>query len=116
MAQGERSTSLDEAVKKLKHTPPHDGTSLINAFNAAKTLDPLPDQILLVTDGLPTQGATAPAIRKAVEVEQRSKLFDQSLSALPPRVPMSASCCRWKAICRRRPASGAWRATRAESS
>ena len=80
---------LNAAVQKLKHTPPHDGTSLINAFNAAKTLDPLPDQILLVTDGLPTQGATAPAIRKSVEVEQRSKLFDQSLSALPPRVPIS---------------------------
>ncbi len=80
---------LNEAVQKLKHTPPHDGTSLINAFNAAKTLDPLPDQIVLVTDGLPTQGATPPAIRKAVEVEQRSKLFDQSLSALPPRVPIS---------------------------
>ena len=80
---------LNAAVTKLKHTPPHDGTSLINAFNAAKTLDPLPDQIVLITDGLPTQGPTPPAIRKAVDVEQRAKLFDQSLSALPPHVPVS---------------------------
>ena len=69
---------LNAAVQKLKHMFPHDGTSLINAFNAAKTLDPLPDQIVLVTDGLPTQGATPPALRKAVDVEQRAKLFDQS--------------------------------------
>jgi hypothetical protein len=80
---------LNAAVQRLKHMFPHDGTSLINAFNAAKTLDPLPDQIVLVTDGLPTQGATPPALRKAVDVEQRAKLFDQSLSALPPKVPVS---------------------------
>ncbi len=73
----------------MRRTAPKDGTSLINAFNAAKQFSPLPDEIILVTDGLPTQGATAPALRKAVDVEQRVKLFDQALAALPANVPVS---------------------------
>lgn len=85
---GDRN-ALDGAVQALRRTAPRDGTSLINAFNAARQLSPQPDQILLVTDGLPTQGATPPALRKAVEVEQRVKLFDQSRDALPAKVPVS---------------------------
>ncbi len=81
--------ALDGAIRKLRQTAPNDGTSLIIAFQAAKTLNPLPDQIVLVTDGLPTQGATEPAIRKAVDVDQRMRLFDQALSALPPKIPVS---------------------------
>lgn len=80
---------LNSAMEALKRTVPRDGTSLINAFNVAKTLNPLPDQIVIVTDGLPTQGPTAPAIRKAVDADQRAKLFDQSLAALPANVPVS---------------------------
>lgn len=80
---------LNTAVQTLRRTVPKDGTSLINAFNAAKTLSPAPDQIILVTDGLPTQGVTAPGTRTAVDADQRSKLFDQSLSALPPKVPVT---------------------------
>jgi hypothetical protein len=68
---------------------PRDGTSLINAFNAVKTFNPMPDQIVIVTDGLPTQGATPPALRKAIDADQRVKLFDQARTALPPKVPVS---------------------------
>lgn len=80
---------LNGAIDALKRTVPRDGTSLINAFNVAKTLNPTPDQIVIVTDGLPTQGPTPPSIRKAVDADQRAKLFDQSLSALPAKVPVS---------------------------
>ncbi len=80
---------LNAAVQTLRRTAPRDGTSLINAFNSARQLSPAPDQIIVVTDGLPTQGATPPALRKAVDAEQRVKLFDQSLSALPAKVPVS---------------------------
>lgn len=80
---------LDQAIQALKRTAPNDGTSLINAFQAAHAFDPMPDQIVLITDGLPTQGPTPPSIRKAVDVDQRVKLFDQALSALPPKVPVT---------------------------
>lgn len=87
--KGNDVRTLNAAVQALRRTVPQDGTSLINAFNVARQLSPAPDQIILVTDGLPTQGATPPALRKAVEVEQRVKLFDQSLASLPVRVPVS---------------------------
>ena len=80
---------LNAAIQGLRRTAPSDGTSLINAFNAVRELSPLPDQIILVTDGLPTQGATPPALRKAVDADQRVKLFDQALAALPAKVPVT---------------------------
>lgn len=87
--KGSDPRALNAAIQALRRTAPRDGTSLINVFNAARTLSPAPDQIILVTDGLPTQGATPPALRKAVDAEQRVKLFEQSLSALPAKVPVS---------------------------
>lgn len=79
---------LNSAIEALKRTVPRDGTSLINAFNVAKRFNPQPDQIILITDGLPTQGPTRP-IRAAVNAEQRVKLFDQARAALPENVPVS---------------------------
>lgn len=86
---GSDPTSVNGAIQALKRTVPRDGTSLINAFNAAKAFNPAPDQIVIVTDGLPTQGPTPPSVRKAVDADQRVKLFDQARTALPARVPVS---------------------------
>jgi len=86
---GAEPRSLNDAIAALKRTVPRDGTSLINALNAAKAFNPAPDQIIIVTDGLPTQGATPPTLRKAVDADQRVKLFDQARSALLPKVPVS---------------------------
>ena len=69
-------------------TAPVDGTSLINAYAAIRTLSPLPDQVVLVTDGLPTQGAQKPG-RKFVNVGQRSRFFDEAERSLPQGVPVS---------------------------
>jgi hypothetical protein len=80
--------ALDGAVQVLRRTAPADGTSLINAFGVIRALDPMPDQVIVITDGLPTQGATPPAIRKAVDAEQRTKLFNEAVSALP-KVPVT---------------------------
>lgn len=86
---GSDVSQLNSVIEALRRTVPREGTSLINAFNVARQFNPAPDQIVIVTDGLPTQGPTAPAIRKAVDADQRAKLFDQSISALPKGVPVS---------------------------
>ena len=78
---------LAQAVDKLRSTDPADGTSLINAFAAIRTLSPLPDQVVIVTDGLPTQGAQRPS-RKFVNVGQRSRFFDEAERSLPKGVPV----------------------------
>lgn len=79
---------LGSAIDALKRTVPRDGTSLINAFNVAKRLNPAPDQIIVITDGLPTQGPTRP-IRAAVDADTRVSLFDQARAVLPEKVPVS---------------------------
>ncbi|HUK00888.1 MAG TPA: VWA domain-containing protein [Steroidobacteraceae bacterium] len=66
---------------------PRDGTSLINAFSSVKTLTPQADQIILITDGLPTQGRTA-GTRKYIEAGARMRLFDEAIAVLPERVPV----------------------------
>ncbi|HEV7716434.1 MAG TPA: VWA domain-containing protein [Steroidobacteraceae bacterium] len=74
-------------VEALNGLIPQDGTSLINAFAAAKALSPLPDQIILITDGLPTQGKS-PGLRKYIDAGARARLFDDAVGELPDKVPV----------------------------
>jgi hypothetical protein len=78
---------LAEAVDRLRGMTPEGGTSLLNAYAVIRTLSPLPDQVVLVTDGLPTQGKDRPA-RRFVNVAQRSRLFEEARKSLPPNVPV----------------------------
>jgi hypothetical protein len=71
----------------LDQLVPRDGTSLYNAFAASRTLQPLPDQIVLITDGLPTQGKSA-GLRRYVDSGARMRLFDESVGQLPDKVPV----------------------------
>jgi hypothetical protein len=66
---------------------PANGTSLYNAFAAARTLSPQPDQIVLITDGLPTQGKSA-GVRRYVNSAERMRLFDEAVPQLPEHVPI----------------------------
>ena len=47
---------LNGAVEGLRQKIPAGGTSLVNLFSTISDLNPRPDNIFLVTDGLPTQG------------------------------------------------------------
>lgn len=72
---------LSAAIQNLRQRVPSGGTSLTRAFAAAAALSPQPDNIYLLTDGLPTQGAT---IRGGlVSADQRMNLFSEALRALP---------------------------------
>jgi len=79
---------LDKAVAALRQTAPDGGTSLYHAFAAAKAMNPPPDNIILLTDGLPTQG-DRPAGRKTVSGRERLRLFDDALDELPRGVPVN---------------------------
>jgi hypothetical protein len=79
---------LDEAGQQLRKVIPAGGTSLTNAFTAVAAFDPKPDSVLLVTDGLPTQGDSAP-LRKTVSPEARLKLFERAVNTLPRGVPIN---------------------------
>jgi len=85
---GTRDGKLDQAVANLRGTAPEGGTSLQAAFAAAAAMSPPPDNILLLTDGLPTQGLTAPSGR-TVSGKERLRIFDRALRALPPGIPVN---------------------------
>ncbi len=80
---------LNGAIDSLQHIVPQGGTSLENAFLAARQLQPPPDNIYLITDGLPTQGKTTKTSGSRVSGKQRLKIFNASLQALPPGVPVN---------------------------
>jgi hypothetical protein len=80
--------TLDRALQAARKLVPQGGTSLENAFAVARTLNPQPDNILVITDGLPTQGATPPRAR-VVDGDDRLRFFERAVNALPRKVPVS---------------------------
>ncbi|MGH8186249.1 MAG: VWA domain-containing protein, partial [Steroidobacteraceae bacterium] len=81
--------ALSEALASLRKQVPKDGTSLENAFVAMNTLNPRPDNVIMLTDGLPTQGASPPLMRKTIEGDDRLKLFERAFAKYPREVPFN---------------------------
>jgi hypothetical protein len=81
--------ALNDTLRELRRTVPQDGTSLENAFAAIGALSPRPDNIIIITDGLPTQGATPPASRRTIDGEGRLRLFQRAITRLPNGVPVN---------------------------
>lgn len=84
---GDRAAA-DAALRGLRAIPPNGGTSLVNAFAAARAMSPPPDNLILITDGLPTQGSTAPRA-STVSPQRREQLFREALDALPAGIPVN---------------------------
>jgi len=80
---------LSAAVNRLKVTVPQSGTSLYNAFAALSKLSPKPDNIYLLTDGLPTQSRVPPVREKLIRPTDRFKYFQAARNQLPIRVPVN---------------------------
>lgn len=78
---------VEVALAALRATAPTGGTSLHNAFAVIKQLSPAPDNVILVTDGLPTQGERPPLARTIVTPEQREDLMKAAVSSLPGKPP-----------------------------
>jgi hypothetical protein len=75
-------------VKGVRDAIPEGGTSLFHAFEAANSLKPRPDNILLVTDGLPTQGLKKPT-KSTISSDKRLELFERAIKRLPVSVPVN---------------------------
>jgi len=79
---------LDQAVETLRRTVPTGPTSLHAAFIAARQLEPKPDNIYLIADGLPTMGSVTPS-RPGVSGRERAQHFDRAVRELPINVPVN---------------------------
>ncbi|WDE04016.1 VWA domain-containing protein [Thalassomonas viridans] len=80
--------TLNSSINALHELVPTGGTSLENAFRAISFLDPLPDNIVLITDGLPTQGLKAPK-GHTISGQEREELFNQAVETLPEGIPVN---------------------------
>ena len=79
---------LDQAVDNLRKIAPEQGTSLYRALAVVTNLRPRPDNIYLLTDGLPTQGKNKTS-NKTVSAEQRVDLFNKGVDILPVGIPVN---------------------------
>jgi hypothetical protein len=82
------SDDLQRSLAALRDAVPQGGTSLHAALAVAKQLSPRPDNILLITDGLPTQGSKKPRA-STVTAAQRLKHFSKAVATLPPGIPVN---------------------------
>ena len=79
---------LEAVLSAARQIAPQNGTSLHNAFRAAASLNPRPDSIILLTDGLPTQGFKATGAN-VISGEERLVLFDSAVNVLPKLIPVN---------------------------
>ena len=73
---------LEASVGALQQAIPDGGTNLAQAFVEARRMVPPPDNIILLTDGLPTLGLKKKQ-PKTVSARERLKLFRDALDELP---------------------------------
>lgn len=79
---------LDAALQALKAMVPENGSSLVSLVDAINALDPLPDNVYLITDSLPTQGDREPR-GPTITGRQRLDLFRDATAKLPRQVPLN---------------------------
>lgn len=79
----------DEVMAALKEIVPSSGSSLHLAFEYAASMNPPPDNIILLTDSLPTMERGPPLIRRTVSGRRRMELFQDATRLLPRGVPVN---------------------------
>jgi hypothetical protein len=79
--------SLGDALQALRRVVPAGGTSLENAFAVIRALNPAPDTVVLVTDGLPTQATSPPLVKQLADTEDRERFMQRAIKSLGPKPP-----------------------------
>jgi hypothetical protein len=81
-------SKLETAVQTLRRLHPDGPTSLHAGFAATRRLEPKPDNIYLLVDGLPTMGEIIPS-RAGVTGRERVNHFQRAVRDLPVGVPVN---------------------------
>ena len=82
------SLALEDTVEAIQNYAPSAGTSLVNAFSRISDFELAPDNIFLLTDGLPTQGQSSPR-KYMISGEQRRKYFSAAMKIYPNTTPLN---------------------------
>jgi len=81
--------ALNGAADAARKVVPAGGTSLYHAFKVVADMNPRPDNVFLITDGLPTIDRER-GLRYRISGEERLRIFDKALDILPRDIPVNA--------------------------
>lgn len=81
--------ALSKAVTGLRALVPQNGTNLEAPIAIVNGMNPKPDTVIMLTDGLPTQGTGGPGLRKTIDSAGRIKLFDRAIRLYPNAIPLN---------------------------
>ena len=79
---------VNRLFKQLNQLIPEYGTNLGYAFSSIKKLPQKPDNIILITDGLPTLSNNK-GNKSKVSSAERGQLFAKAVKLLPKRIPVN---------------------------
>ena len=82
------SASMNQIMTAMRNLVPEKGTSLYQAFHTIKTMQPRPDNVFLITDGLPTVDKTV-STQTRVTGEQRLEYFVDAIKEIPRGIPVN---------------------------
>lgn len=80
--------ALNAAVEELRTIVPTGGSSLAKLILEVRELSPIPDNVYLITDGLPTQGERPPR-GATITGKRRLELFGDAVNRLPKQIPIN---------------------------
>jgi hypothetical protein len=80
--------AISEVISRLHQVVPKGSANLERAFSAVRTMQHLPDNIVLFTDGLPTSSDSL-ASGPVVDDEMRIRFFHAARKQIPARIPVS---------------------------
>jgi len=79
---------LDEAIRILRRTVPQEGTNMKGAYEVIRSLNPRPDNVILLVDGLPTMDAPK-AKRGMVTGAERLRYHYDAINEVPSGIPVN---------------------------
>jgi len=86
--EADDGTQAEEALRVLRETIPENGTNMLAAYEVASRLTPLPDNIILLADGLPTMDEPTTNAR-TIDARQRFNLHNRAIRELPSGIPVN---------------------------
>jgi hypothetical protein len=82
------ATQLDEALRVLRRTVPEGGTNMKAAMQVITSLNPWPDNVILLADGLPTMDQPT-SNKRTVSGRDRARYFTNAVNELPSNIPVN---------------------------
>ena len=80
--------AMQSLFSHLSNLVPQKGTSLYQAFSSINSMASRPDNVILITDGLPTQGRSKPKAAK-VTPSERIRLAQEAIKIIPEHIPVN---------------------------